>query len=77
MGATLVEAVCNGIHRGARTVAQHHRGARVVKSFTKCRSNPAARTCDNSDGTEKVHSTMLRGTCVSIIMEETRDSLSS
>ena len=68
VGASSIESFDDGMHVGTGAVAEHHGGAGVVKSFTKCRTDSTCRPCDNGDGTSEFHSTMLCRTCVSIIM---------
>lgn len=74
--APAVQSVRDGLHAGLRSVTEHHRGTGVVKSFTKCRTDSTSSARDNGDGTGEIHSTMLRRSCVSIIMGKVRDSLS-
>ncbi len=75
--STGVETFGNGLGTSTGAVAEHHGCTGVVKTFTKCRPNPTACAGDKSDRTDELHSTMLWRACVSVIMEDSGDNLST
>ena len=76
-GATGIQTFRHGLNACIRTVAEHYGCTSVVKTFTKCRADATTCASDKGDRPSKLHSTMLRRTCVSIIMERSMDSLRS
>ena len=75
-GSLGVERGRECFHVRARSIAQDNRRAGVVKSFTKCRTDAAGRAGHHRDCAVKLHSTMLRRTCVSDRVGKAASSLS-